>query len=191
MARGLAYVAALSVGLGGCGSSFDQCQAEQIDVTIAATLIRDGHETSATLSGQVSPSNVGVPVFDTLRAVLTGDVTAETAGVIWTVPAFEPEQGWVVIALDAPIATGQVLPVGSTYGGAGWGVFDLPSNTKVAAGIRAGGFAAASVSGSVEVLGVGPLRLRLDLTGRDGTDAVVQVRGDATFAYRSGPPSCT
>jgi hypothetical protein len=182
---------ALALSLAACGGPDDTCEAERIDVTFPATLTRDGQETSATLVGQVSPSNVGVPVFATLRAVLTGAVAAETDGVIWTAPAFEPEEGWVVIAIDAPVVPGDVLPVGSTYGGAGWGVFDLPSNTKLAAGIRAGGFAAATASGSVEVLGVGPLRLRLDLTGENGTGSVVRVVGDASFAYRSGPASCT
>ena len=131
------------------------------------------------LSGQVSPGNVGVPEFQTLRAVLTGDV------------AGQPEQGWVVVAIDAPVAAGEVLPVGSTYGGAGWGVFDLPSGARVAAGIRAGSFAAGRVSGTVEVLDVSPLRLRLDLTGSNGTGAVVRVQGDASFSYLPGPPSCT
>jgi hypothetical protein len=81
--------------------------------------------------------------------------------------------------------------VESTYGGAGWGVFDLPGGTRLAAGIRAGEFAAVEVTGTAEVLRVSPLRLRLDLTGRDAADAVVRVQGDASFSYQSGPPSCT
>jgi hypothetical protein len=47
------------------------------------------------------------------------------------------------------------------------------------------------VSGTVDVLDVSPLRLRLDLTGSDGTGAVVRVQGDASFSYLPGPPSCT
>jgi len=96
-----------------------------------------------------------------------------------------------MVAIDAPVAAGEVLPVGSTYCGAGWGVFVRPSGTRVAAGIRAGSFAAGSVSGTVDVVGVSPLRLRLDLTGSDGTGAVVRVQGDASFSYFPGPPSCT
>jgi hypothetical protein len=181
----------LALLIAGCDSGLDSCEAERIDVTMPATITRGGSPAAVTLVGQVSPSNVGVPAFATLRAVLTGDVASQTDGVIWTVPAFDPDQGWVVVAIDAPVAAGDVLTVGSTYGGAGWGVFDLPGGTRLAAGIRAGEFAAVEVSGTAEVLEVSPLRLRLDLTGRDAADAVVRVQGDASFRYQSGPPSCT
>lgn len=191
MRHHLHAVALIAASLTGCGAASDSCQAERIDVTVFATLTREGSSEVVTLSDQVSPSNVGVPEFQTLRAVLTGDVAGETAGVIWTVPAFDPEQGWVVVAIDAPVAAGEVLPVGSTYGGAGWGLFDLPSGTRIAAGLRAGAFVASVVSGTVEVLAVSPLRLRLDLTGGDGTGAEVRVRGVASFSYLPGPPSCT
>jgi hypothetical protein len=119
--RHLLAVALIAAPLVACGAPTDSCQAERIDVTLPATLTRDGSSEVVSLSGQVSPGNVGVPAFQTLRAVLTGDVAGETAGVIWTLPAFEPDQGWVVVAIDAPVAAGEVLPVGSTYGGAGWG----------------------------------------------------------------------
>lgn len=186
--RLLALVAALS--LSGCGSSLDSCEAERIDVAWPATIARDGVPAAVTLAGQVSPSNVGVPEFETLRAVLTGAVSAETAGVIWTVPAFEPEQGYVAVAIDAPVAAGETIPVGSTFDGAGWGPYDLPAGVRVAAGLRAGTVAADEVAGTVEVLAVSPLRLRLDLTGRSGGDELARVRGDAAFSYRPGPPAC-
>jgi hypothetical protein len=183
---------ALAAGsLAGCGSSLDSCVAERIDLTWPATITRDGAPGTVTLAGQVSPSNVGVPVFATLRAVLTGEVGAETAGVVWTVPAFEPEQGWVAVAIDAPVAVGETLTVGSTFDGGGWGAFDLPAGVHVAAGLRAGTVAASEVIGTVEVLAVRPLRLRLDLTGRNGADVLARVQGDAAFSYQAGPPSCT
>lgn len=191
MRRHLLAIALIAASLTGCSAASDSCQAERIDVTVPATLTREGSSEVVTLSDQVSPSNVGVPEFQTLRAVLTGDVAGETAGVIWTVPAFAPKQGWVVVAIDAPVAAGEVLPVGSTYGGAGWGLFELPSGTRIAAGLRAGAFVASVVSGTVEVVAVSPLRLRLDLTGGDGTGAEVRVRGVASFSYLPGPPSCT
>jgi hypothetical protein len=186
----LLVLALAASSLAGCGSSLDSCVAERIDLTWPATITRDGAPGAVTLAGQVSPSNVGVPVFATLRAVLTGEVGAETAGVVWTVPAFEPEQGWVAVAIDAPVAAGETLTVGSTFDGAGWGVFDLAAGVRVAAGLRVGTVAASEVSGTVEVLGVDPLRLRLDLTGRNGGNLLARVQGDATFSYQAGPPSC-
>jgi hypothetical protein len=186
------FVLALAAGsLAGCGASLDSCVAERIDLTWPATIARDGAPVAVTLAGQVSPSNVGVPVFATLRAVLTGEVAAETAGVVWTVPAFEPEQGWVAVAIDAPVAVGETLTVGSTFDGGGWGIFDLPAGVRVAAGLRAGTVAASEVAGTVQVLDVDPLRLRLDLTGRNGGDVLARVQGDAAFSHQAGPPSCT
>jgi hypothetical protein len=186
------YLAALAaLPLAACGSSFDACQAERIEVTLPATITRDAGSSVATLTGQVSPSNVGVPEFATLRAVLTGDVAAETAGVIWTVPAFDPEQGFVAVAIDAPVGAGEVLTVGAAFDGGGWGLFDLAGGVRAGAGIRIGTVAADEVTGTVEVLGVEPLRLRLDLTGRSRGAVIARVQGDATFTYRPGPPSCT
>jgi hypothetical protein len=123
--------------------------------------------------------------------VLTGEVGAETAGVVWTVPAFEPEQGWVAVAIDAPVAVGETLTVGSTFNGGGWGAYDLPDGVRAAAGFRVGTLAAGEVIGTVEVLAVDPLRLRLDLTGRSGGNVLARVQGDAAFSYQAGPPSCT
>jgi hypothetical protein len=177
--------------LAGCSSSLDSCVAERIDLTWPATITRDGAPVAVTLAGQVSPSNIDVPVFATLRAVLTGEVGAETAGVVWTVPAFEPEQGWVAVAIDAPVAVGETLTVGSTFNGGGWGAYDLPDGVRAAAGFRVGTLAAGEVIGTVEVLAVDPLRLRLDLTGRSGGTVLARVQGDAAFSYQAGPPSCT
>jgi hypothetical protein len=180
----------LALALAGCGSSLDGCEAERIDVAWPATVTRDAAPTAVTLAGQVSPSNIGVPEFGTLRAVLTGDVSVQTAGVIWTVPAFEPEQGYVAVAIDAPVAAGETIAVGSTFDGAGWGPYELPAGARVAAGLRVGAIAANNVAGTVEVLAVSPLRLRLDLTARSGGDEIARVQGDAAFSYRPGPPAC-
>ena len=190
-ARTRALLAGAALLAAACGSGTDACQAELISVTLPATLERNGAPSVATLAGEVSVGTVGTPAFAALRQLLTGDAGAATSGVIWTVPAFEPEQGWVAVALDAPLAAGEELAVGSAFDGAGWGIFDLPAGTRLAAGLRAGTFAATTVTGTASVLGVAPLRLRLDLQGADGTGATVRIRGEASFSYRAGPPSCT
>lgn len=189
--RTRALLAAAALLAAGCGSGTDACQAESIGVTLPATINRNGTPSAATLAGEVSVGNVGTPAFAALRELLTGDAAAATTGVIWTVPAFEPEQGWVVVALDAPLSAGDELSVEGTYLGAGWGIFDLPGSTRLAAGLRAGNFVATTVTGTVSVLAVAPLRLRLDLLGEDGAGATVRIQGDASFSSRPGPPSCT
>ena len=182
-------VLALPILLAACGAPLGDCSAERVEVALPATIDRNGVPESVALEGAVSVGNVSVPDFETIRAVLTGDVAAETAGVIWTVPV--GAAGWVSLAVDAPLAPGATHPVGSTYDGAGWGLYDLPAGTKIAASVRDGAFAASSVSGTVEVLGVTPLRLRLDLDATDGAAQTVHVEGDATFGFVSEPAACT
>lgn len=177
--------------VGACGSPFGDCRLERVEVSLPATIERNAVPETVILEGSVAVGNLSVPDFETIRAVLTGDVTSENAGVIWTVPMAGATQGWVSLAIDAPVSPGAILPVGSTYDGAGWGLFDLPGGTKIAASVRDGVFAATSVTGTVEVLGAMPLRLRLDLTATDASAATVRVRGDAAFAFVSEPSACT
>jgi hypothetical protein len=183
-------VFAVALVLGAC-STDDSCEAELISVTLPAMIVRDVVPSAETLTGEVSVGNVGAPVFEALRAVLVEDPAAATDAVIWTVPAFSPDEGWLAVAIAPPIATGDELTVGATLAGAGWGIFELPGAARLAAGLHAGNFSAASVTGGASVLGVAPLRLRLDLRGTDGAGAIVTLQGDASFAYRPGPPSCT
>ena len=177
--------------LAGCGSPFGDCRLERVEVSLPATIERSSGTETATLEGSVAVGNLSVPDFETVRAVLTGDVTAENGGVIWTVPMAGTTDGWVSLAVDAPVSQGQVLGVGSTYDGAGWGPFDLPGATKIAASVRDGGFIATSVTGTVDVLAVMPLRLRLDLTAIDASSTTVRVTGDAAFAFVREPAACT
>jgi hypothetical protein len=176
--------------LSACGSPFGECRTERVEVSFPATIERGSGTESMTLEGSVAVANLSVPDFETVRAVLTGDVSAETDGVIWTVPMATTE-GWVSLAIDAPVSPGDVLTVGSTYDGAGWGPFELPGETKIAASVRDGSFIASSVTGTVEVLGVMPLRLRLDLTATDASSATVHVTGDASFTFVREPAACT
>jgi len=182
---------ALPILLAACGSPFGDCSSERVEVSLPATIERNGVPENVTLGDAVAVGNVSVPDFATLRAVLTGDATSESAGVIWTVPLSGATQGWVSLAIDAPLSPGTTLTVGSTYDGAGWGLFDLPAGTKAAASVRDDSFAATSVTGTVEVLGVMPLRLRLDLTATDASNATVRVQGDAAFSFVSQPSPCT
>jgi len=178
--------------LSACGSAFESCRSDRIEVALPATVDRDGRTQSVLLSGAVSPGNLSSgEEFENVRAVLTGDPAGRTGGVIWTVPAFETNPGWVAVALRAPLAPGDVLPVSTTVDGAGWGTFDLPQGTDVVVSLRAGSYVAVTASGTVRVLAVAPLRLRLDLTGRDAAGDPVRVRGDALFAFVSEPSPCT
>jgi hypothetical protein len=191
MRHAIAPVLGICWTLTGCGSPLGDCRSERIDVNWPATIERGAQPESAELSGQVAVGNVGAAEFATLRAVLTGDASSQTDGAIWTVPAFDDPQGWVAIAIQAPVGVGDVLPVDATIDGAGWGPYTLPAPARIVASIRAGSFAATSVTGTVKVLAVGPLRLRLDLTAHDGSASTIRLTGDAAFQFVSEPSACT
>lgn len=172
-----------------CGSIFGDCRSERIEISLPATIEQNGAQQNVTLGDAVSVGNLSVNDFEILRAVLTGHVASQDQGVIWTVPL--GADGWVSLAIDPPISAGTTLTVGSTYDGAGWGLYSLPGVSKVAASVHDGAFAATSVTGTVEVLGVEPLRLRLDLDATDAASTEVRVQGDATFTFISEPAACT
>jgi hypothetical protein len=177
--------------LAACGSPFGDCSSDRVEVTLPATIERNGVPESVALGDAVATGNVGAPEFETLRAVLTGDVASEDAGVVWTVSITGTSDGWISLAVDAPLSAGQTLDVGTTFTGAGWGLYDVPAGTKIAASVRDGAFIATSVTGTVQVLAVTPLRLRLDLTAADGSGLTVRIRGDASFAFVREPTPCT
>lgn len=186
---GSGWLVPLALLLSACGSPFGDCRLERVEVSLPVNIERGSGTETATLAGSVAVSNLSVLDFEIVRSVLTGDVSVEDAGVIWTVPMAATE-GWVSLAIDAPVSSGEVLSVGSTYDGAGWGRFDLPGGTKIAASVRDGAFLATSVTGTVEVLAVMPLRLRLDLTAGDASNATLHISGDATFTFVQEPAAC-
>jgi hypothetical protein len=48
-----------------------------------------------------------------------------------------------------------------------------------------------SMTGTLEVLAVAPLRLRLDLTAHDGSASTIRLTGDAAFQFVSESSACT
>src|SRR5215212_11003507 len=84
----------------------DNCETEFVRVTWPATITRGSSTTSVTLTGSVSPGNIDPAQFTQLRQTLVtggGDLT----NVVWTVPAFETNGGYVAFMHAAPLTTGQ------------------------------------------------------------------------------------
>jgi hypothetical protein len=57
--------------------------------------------------------------------------------------------------------------------------------------VRADDFVASSASGTVEVLGVAPLRLRLDVTAGSAAGAAMRIRGEVRFSLLRENVPCT
>ena len=126
------------------------------------TIERNGTAQNETLTGVVAFTNVP-DQFPLLKTVLTENPSRHTEGVVWGVPAFRTNGGFIAVALQAPLRAGDSLNVTSAFNGGGWGQFDLPAGSLAQVSVRADGFVAASASGSIRILAVAPLRLRLNL----------------------------
>ena len=79
--------------------------------------------------------------------------------------------------------SGEVIPVASSFQGGGWGRLDLPENVRVQVSVRAENFVATSASGALEVLGVAPLRVRMDLAVKNDANETMRLRGEAGFKF--------
>lgn len=147
-----------------------------------AMIERDGTPQNEALSGVVAFTNVP-DQFAALRAVLTEDPTQQTYGVVWTMPAFQINGGGIAIALQAPLQAGDVLAVNSAFNGGGWGTISLPAGVRAQVSVRADNFIATTASGSIQILVVAPLRLRIDIETRDTANSTIRIRGDASFKF--------
>ncbi len=147
-----------------------------------ATIERNDTPQNENLTGVVAFTNVP-DQFAALRAILTEDPTQQTHGVVWTMPAFHTNGGGIAIALQAPLRAGEVLAVNSAFNGGGWGTTSLPAGVRAQASVRADNFVATSASGSIQILGVAPLRLRMDIETKDAANSTIRISGDASFKY--------
>ncbi|NUO79319.1 hypothetical protein HUU05_04520 [candidate division KSB1 bacterium] len=174
----------------GCGAPF-RCFEERIEVSWPATITRGAEQESATLAGVVAPGNVGESVFAELKSVLVNEASAQTFGLVWSVPAFNTNGGGIAVALAAPLQRGEVLQITSSFQGGGWGRFSLPNGERAQVSVRAENFVATSASGTMQVLQVAPLVLRLEITATDTSNATIQIRGDASFRFVREQAPCT
>ena len=98
-------------------------------------------------------------------------------------PAFQTNGGGIAIALQAPLRAGDVLAVNTAFNGGGWGTTSLPAGIRAQVSVRADNFVATSASGSIQILAVAPLRLRIDIETGDASNSTIRIRGDASFKY--------
>jgi len=182
----------LSVGCSSVQLLTDNCTAESILVSWPATVTRGSASSTVTLTGAVSPGNLDAARFSALRQLLITGGAAGSASVVWTVPAFEVNGGYVAFMHRAPLASGQTEPVNLAFDGGGWGVVssrpDSPFPATIA--VRAENFVATSASGSITAVEGLPLRLRIDVTARNANESM-RLTGDAQFKYEQARTSCS
>jgi hypothetical protein len=152
-------------------------------VSLPASLDFEGEQSDVQFEGRVTHGNIGDP-FITVREFLTG---SGTGSAIWTTDAMDPAAAvnFAAFQLSGALIVGDVIPVTTVLQEVGWGepVSPAPSFT-----VGAPGFTVATVSGTFEVLGVGPLRLRIDVVASDG-GRDLRLQGEMT-ARREGDRGC-
>jgi hypothetical protein len=128
----------------------------------------------------------------------TGDASRYSGAIGWFLEAEAltvADALMLTIELQGPVSTGQVRPVSSGVFIGQWGPIAVPNAAPAAVAVSADQFAArandGSVSGTLEVLRVAPLGLRLDLTATSAAGDEIRMRGDMTAALRTGLNLCS
>ena len=169
----------------------DRCISESIIVSWPATITRNGSSSTVTLSGAVSPGNLDESRFNLLKQVLISGGPELLTSVVWTVPAFEVNGGYVAMMHKAPLSSGQAEPVDITFDGGGWGFSSTGRTLPAAIAVRAENFNASSATGSVTATTGIPLRLRIDVTTRSATNETMRLTGDAQFRLETVTSNCS
>jgi len=188
ISRGAGTLAAAAA-LAGC-NPFGDCTSDRTDAFISGgTLEVSGAPSFVTISGTVTPGNVGSDTYDRLvRALIEG--TGSAIGATWTMEQGLPEAGWLALTLGVEPEQGATIPILRTFTGGGWGFADPPADPALVS-FTLGEFTASAVMGSAEVLQEAPLILRVDMTFTGNTADTVRVTGDVTLMRTLEDVSCT
>ena len=155
-----------------------------------ATITRGNSTTNVTLFGSVSPSNIDPTQFELLRDAVTGSRSALTT-IVWTVPAFEINGGYIAFTHTLPQAAGESDGVNFTFDGGGWGAAAAARAIEPTIAVRADNFNATAATGTITAVSTSPLRLRIDVTVRNALNQTMTLTGDATFEYARVDSDCS
>jgi hypothetical protein len=170
--------AGLLAALGACDGT-GPCRVESLRVTLPATIDRGGQTTTADLSYE---AGVGffenIAAFQSTRTFLTGDASRFAGSIAW----FFGTDVQLTVVLQGPRVPGDLVPVSTGVFVGRWGPLAPPNGAPASVALTAQNFSAwhgeGSVTGTIEVLAVAPLRLRVDVLATNGTGEEIRVRGD-------------
>jgi hypothetical protein len=193
--RRLETIAAASlIGLSGC-STFDlltdNCATDFVRVTWPATITRGTSTTNVTLFGSVTAANIDPSQFELLGDVITGRRQGTLATIVWTVPAFDINGGYIAFTHSAPLTVGDSVDVDFAFDGGGWGAASAAREIPAAIAVRGDNFNATEATGTLTVLSTSPLRLHVDVTTRNAANQSMSISGDAQFRYETVRSSCS
>ena len=192
--RTFALAASAPLLLGSCQTVdflTDRCDTEFIRVTWPASITRGGNTTNVTLFQSVTESNIDPEDFRLLRDVLINGNTNRSATVIWSVPAFDVNGGYIGVTHSAPLTATTSQEVNFAFDGGGWGATTASRVIQPAIAVRADNFNATAASGTITALSTSPLRLNIDITARDALNQTMRITGEARFQYERVDSSCS
>jgi hypothetical protein len=165
-----------STTLPGCGGG--ECfDVPTVQARMPATVERSGNTSNILLSGDTVDDPYNNPY---LHGLLLSDISQSPGGATWTLSApGNPGDilDWLTIQLQGSFQPGDVIQV--TQVPESWlnTWNDAPEGAR-GVYVSAPGFTTTSVSGTIEVLRVAPLGLRLDVLAANEAGEEVRVRGD-------------
>jgi hypothetical protein len=169
----------------------DNCDTEFIRVNWPATITRGSSVSNVTLFQAITPSNIDAEEFMLLRDVLINGSASRSATVIWTVPAFDINGGYIALTHSAPLAASTSEEVNFAFDGGGWGAATAARAILPAIAVRADNFNATAASGTITSVGTSPLRLDIDVTVRNALNQTMRIAGQAQFEYERVRSSCS
>lgn len=158
-----------------------------VEVSIAATLVRDSVAEAWTLAGS-SPIVAADGPDGVLARYLAEPSTSDSTGVEWGGYGTRLNLNLTLqLVTPLPMALGDTVRITSVAQDAFNPRWGLVSSREGAAWLRTYGFVSDAVSGLVTATGMSPLVLDLDLQFTAGDSASLRLTGRATFAVRSAP----
>jgi hypothetical protein len=148
-----------------------------VEVRMAAQVQRSANTANVLLSGEAVDDRYGNPYP---HRFLLDDISTTAAGATWnvTAPANPDVLTWLAIQLQGSFQPGDVIQVVSVPEAQVLGVWgDAPQGAR-GIHLSAPGFTTVSASGTLQVLTVAPLSLRLDVLVANETGEEIRIQGD-------------
>jgi hypothetical protein len=176
--------AALAAGwaITACGYPFGPCHTERIEAIQTATLDRGAGPVTWDGAGIVAPGNTSD--FDALREFLIDGRMLGGRRVVWTV---NTSTGYVAVFLPGSVEAGDQVAVSGVNGG-GWGVMAGSAGASIS--VRDGDFQGTAATGSISVLEVAPLRVRIEVVVSDGDGSSRILSALTGFTYARQRVAC-
>jgi hypothetical protein len=157
-----------------------------------ATVVRNGQSATTDLSFE---ANIGlfssIPAFEATRTFLTGDASHYSGSIAWF---FGSGLTQLTIVLQGPRQAGEMLELQPGFFVGNWGPIAPPNGAQAAVAVDADQFTAmvndGSITGTVEVLGIAPLRLRLDVMATSATGDEIRIQGDMSAQQLGNALGC-